>query len=383
MISVKTCDDRQEWDDYVLENDGHPLQLWGWGEVKAAHGWRVERVLGYDMNHHVIGGAQVLVRSLPWPLRALAYVPRGPVGQADQMPEFLDALANHVRSQYRAVVVTIEPDWSKLPPSLDAKWSKSDNTILIPHTLILDLTKTEDELQVPMSKKTRQYIRKSSSEDDLVIRQVKGREYLTDCLVIYHETARRAGFALHGDQYYYDIFDKLDEASPVFAAFLRDSSETSSVSGLSLTKSEVVLSEEDISVDTSTEEKSDLAGRDGSETTGISGESRLGKPVAFLWLAISGSTAFELYGGMNDRGQELRANYALKWYTIQKMKEWGLERYDMNGLLTDGVSTFKRGFADHEDYLVGTYDRPLSPLYVIYSKILPPGKKLVRAIKRK
>jgi lipid II:glycine glycyltransferase (peptidoglycan interpeptide bridge formation enzyme) len=55
----------------------------------------------------------------------------------------------------------------------------------------------------------------------------------------------------------------------------------------------------------------------------------------------------------------------------------------MNGLVSDGVSTFKRGFADHEDKLVGTYDKPLSPLYVIYAKILPLGKKLMRAIKRK
>lgn len=329
MISLKTCDDRQDWDDYVLEYGGHPLQLWGWGDTKAAHGWQVERVLGYDMDKVVVGGAQVLLRKLPWPLRAMAYIPRGPVGQADQMPEFLDALANYVRSQYRAVVLTIEPDWTELPQSLDKKWSKSDNTILIPHTLILDLTKTEDELLAPMAKKTRQYIRKSNGEDDLVIHQVKGREYLAECLEIYHETARRAGFALHGDQYYYDIFDKLDEASPVFAAFYD------------------------------------------------------GKPVAFLWLAISGSTAFELYGGMNDRGQELRANYALKWHVIQKMREWGLDRYDMNGLLTDGVSTFKRGFADHEDELVGTYDRPLSPLYVVYTRVLPLGKKLVRAIKRK
>ena len=329
MVSLQTCDSREEWDDYVVENGGHPLQLWGWGDTKAAHGWRVERVLGYDLDQNIIGGAQILIRKLPWPLRALAYVPRGPVGQAEHMPEFLEALASYATSQYRAVALTIEPDWTELPEHLGTNWSKSHNTILIPHTLILDLSKTEEELLAPMSKKTRQYIRKSGAVEDLVVQQVKGREYLADCLAIYHETARRAGFALHGDQYYYDIFEKLGEASPVFAAFYE------------------------------------------------------GQPVAFLWLAISASTAFELYGGMNDRGQELRANYALKWHAIQKTKEWGIDRYDMNGLVSDGVSNFKRGFASHEDQLVGTYDKPLSPLYFIYSKILPLGKKTVRAIKRK
>lgn len=328
MISVQTVTNKEEWDEYVLENSGHPLQLWGWGEVKAAHGWYAERLLGYDMDKNIVGGAQVVVRRLPWPFKALAYVPRGPVGSVDHASEFLDALANYAKSRFGAVVLTIEPDWCELP-SLVQGWQQSHNTILIPRTLILDLSKPQEELMSAMAKKTRQYIRKSSNEKDLVIRQVKDREDLDECLAIYHETARRAGFALHDDQYYYDIFDKLGEASPVFAAF------------------------------------------------------HDGKPVAFLWLAISASTAFELYGGINDRGQELRANYALKWHTVHKMKEWGVGKYDMNGLLNDGVSTFKQGFASHEDMLVGTYDMSLSPLYFIYSKVLPFGKKLIRTIKHR
>lgn len=328
MISLQPEENREEWDDFVLEQGGHPLQLWGWGETKAQHGWRAERLLAYDMDKQVIGGAQILIRRLPWPFKSLVYVPRGPVVSAENTSDFLVALANHVRSQYRGVVLTIEPDWAELP-QLPKGWRESENTILIPNTLILDLNKTEDELQAPMAKKTRQYIRKSAKETGLEIRQIKSKEGIAQCLQIYQETAKRAGFALHGDQYYYDIFANMGEGSPVFAAFVDN------------------------------------------------------QPVAFLWLAISSETAFELYGGMNDRGQEVRANYALKWHAITKMKDWGLSRYDMNGLVSDGVSTFKRGFADHEDKLVGTYDKPLSPLYVIYAKILPFGKKLIRTIKRK
>lgn len=329
MISLQACENREEWDDYVLENGGHPLQLWGWGEVKAAHGWRVERLFAVDMDKHVIAGAQILIRKLPWPLKSLVYVPRGPVGHTDHVADLLEALASYAKSRYAAVAVSIEPDWEELPPLLGKNWKSSESTILIPRTLILGLTKTEDELLAPMAKKTRQYIRKSGNEPDLVIQQVKGREYLDECMAIYHETAARAGFALHDDQYYYDIFNQLGEASPVFAAFYD------------------------------------------------------GQPVAFLWLAISAETAFELYGGMTDKGQELRANYALKWHVVTKMREWGIERYDMNGLLNDGVSTFKQGFADHENMLVGTYDRALSPLYPVWTTLLPLGKKLIRAVKRR
>ncbi len=327
MISLRACTDREEWDDYVLESGGHPLQLWGWGETKAAHGWRAERLLAYDVDEHILGGAQVLIRRLPWPFKALAYVPRGPIAEAANTADLLDALANHARSQYGATVLSIEPDWDDLP-TLPKGWRRSDNTILIPDTLILDLGKTEEELLAPMSKKTRQYIRKSGSEDGVEIHQVKDREELEKCMQVYRETAERAGFALHDDDYYYDVFDNLDEASPVFAVY------------------------------------------------------KDGWPIAFLWLAISATTAFELYGGMNDDGQQLRVNYALKWHAIRKTKEWGIERYDMNGLVSDGVSNFKRGFADHEDKLVGTYDKPLSPLYVVWATVLPFAKKVVRIIKR-
>ena len=107
------------------------------------------------------------------------------------------------------------------------------------------------------------------------------------------------------------------------------------------------------------------------------------QPIAFLWSVISANTSFELYGGMNDLGQQLRANYALKWQTVTRMKEWGIERYDMNGLLNDGVSTFKQGFASHENLLVGTYDKALSPLYFLWSKALPFGKKILQKLKNR
>ncbi|MGB2861076.1 MAG: peptidoglycan bridge formation glycyltransferase FemA/FemB family protein, partial [Candidatus Saccharimonas aalborgensis] len=103
-----------------------------------------------------------------------------------------------------------------------------------------------------------------------------------------------------------------------------------------------------------------------------------GKPIAFLWLAVSREVAFELYGGMNDEGQQRRANYALKWQAISICKQRGIMRYDMNGLLNDGVSAFKKGFASHETMLAGTYDYPLSPLYAIWNRALPIAKKLVR-----
>jgi len=328
MLQITVCKNQEEWDDAVLEHGGHPLQLWGWGEVKAKHNWRTERVMLRDDGDTIVGLAQLQIRALPFPFRAMVYVSRGPLCHKEDRGLVLEALAEHAKSAHKAVVLTIEPDWEGEPLPYDG-WRQSENTILIPHTLILDLSKSEDELLAAMNKKTRQYVRKSGREA-VAVKQVKTHAELQKCLAIYKQTAERAGFGLHDDAYYFDVFDDLGQHSPVFAAY--------------------------------------------DET---------GDMLAFLWLAISETTAFELYGGMNDAGQKLRANYTLKWHAITTMKKWGIERYDFNGLLNDGVSTFKQGFASHETMLVGTYDRPLSPLYSLWSGLLPSVKKLVRKLKRR
>lgn len=324
MIELQRCTDQDIWDDYVLANNGHPLQLWGWGQLKVAHGWSVDRLLAYDDDEKIVGGAQILTRKLPLPLRAFSYLPRGPVGEAGSQTALLDALAVYVKREYHSVALSVEPDATEF--EVPSGWNKAKNTILLPKTIILDLTKTESQLLTDMVKKTRQYIRKSAAEA-ITIKPVRSREELEKCLQVYHQTSKRAQFGVHDDQYYYDVFNILGDHSPVFAAYDHD------------------------------------------------------QPIAFLWLAISADTAFELYGGMNDLGQQLRANYALKWYAIRKAREWGLSRYDFGGQVNDGVSTFKKGWTTDETDLVGTFDKPLSPLYVVWSSGLPSAKKVSRKLK--
>ena len=325
MLNGNICTEPEVWNEVVHDLGGHPLQLWGWGELKSAHNWHAHRVIFTADDGGVVGAAQILERTLPKPFRRLCYVPRGPIWVEGQETAVLEALAAYTKKNLPGTVLTVEPDTTHL--SVVRGWRRSTNTILIPSTLILDLTKSEDGLLAAMSKKTRQYIRKSERAG-LTIRRVRDSSELDGLLEIYHQTAARAGFAIHDDAYYRDAHAKLADSSLIFAAF------------------------------------------EGAQ------------PIAFVWLAASSRTAFELYGGMNERGQELRANYALKWHAIRKCKEWGIARYDMNGLLNDGISTFKRSFADHEDMLVGTYDYPLGALYGAWTKGLPVAKKIIRAIKR-
>lgn len=318
MTDVKPYTDQAAWDEFVKQNGGHPLQLWGWGDVKAAHGWQVDRVQVGQ------GGAQLLIKRLPRPFGPLVYIARGPFGDPLTDETAREALVAYVRRTYRPTVLTVEPD---LTGMLSWKgWRKSANRILLARTAVMDLTEDDEALMARMSKKTRQYIRKSAGEG-IEVRLAASAKDIAECLEIYKQTAKRAGFSLHGDEYYQDIFRLLGDDSPVYMA------------------------EHD------------------------------GQLLAFLWPIVTPAVAFELYGGMNDEGQRLRANYHLKWSVIQAMKARGVKRYDVNGLLNDGVTAFKLGFIPDETQMSGSYDRPLSPLYGAWSVALPAAKKLLQKLR--
>ena len=115
MIIGKRCDDAALWDEIVHDLDGHPLQLWGWGEVKAAHGWSAHRVLFIDEDETVVGAAQVLTKRLPEPFKRLNYVPRGPVWHEGSEAEVLEALAKYVKHHLPGTLLTVEPDDTEIP----------------------------------------------------------------------------------------------------------------------------------------------------------------------------------------------------------------------------------------------------------------------------
>lgn len=328
-LLVTQCHDKAEWDALVDAGGGHPMQRWGWGELKARHRWRTDRAVVRD-GDTVVGSAQILLRRLPAPVRSLAYLPRGPQCAPERAGAVLAALAAYVRDTHGSVVLSIEPDWETgadqpdwAKPLQQSGFRRTDNTVLLPRTLVLDLEVPAEDLMKTMTSTTRQNIRKAP-KSGLDLRRVSDRGDLEKVLEVYRETAQRAGFPLHEDAYYRDVFDLLGPDSWLVAAF------------------------------------------DGPD------------PVAFVWLAVSARTGFELYGGVSQAGQKKRINYGLKWHAITMCQDAGVRRYDMNGLLNDGISDFKKQFAKHENMLVGTWDLPLSRWYPAYSTGLPLARDGLR-----
>lgn len=341
-LRVTTCHDRDTWDRTVLAAGGHPLQLWGWGELKSRYAWSAERLIVQDEDGRDVGATQVLYRHLPPPFKSLAYVPRGPAAAETDRPAVLTEIANHVKQQRHSIALSIEPDWpnpaSPLPKGVsdedverlqqaapsgwlasvaDAGFRRSTNTGLIPRTLIVDLTPDEDDLLAAFSSSTRQNVRKSFRAENVRFGEVTSEADLEQVLAINKETGQRAGFAVHDDEYHRAIRELMGERSQLLAAW------------------------------------------EGDEV------------AAFVWLVVSDTTAFELYGGVSPRGMKLRLNYGLKFHAMKHVKTQGVSRYDFNGLLNDGISDFKRQFSKHEDLLIGTWDKPLSPLYPAFATALP------------
>src|ERR1700726_2350876 len=74
---------REQWDAFVSRHpQGHLMQSWGWGELKAASGWSPVHIALYNEEREIEAAALVLCRTAAHvPLWAghLAYIPKGPV----------------------------------------------------------------------------------------------------------------------------------------------------------------------------------------------------------------------------------------------------------------------------------------------------------------
>lgn len=325
--------DRAAWDGFVASHEwGHPLQLWGWGEAKRGNRWSPHRLVLADEGSEGewTAGAQVLLWPIPRLGRFIAYVPRGPVAEPGSaaMRDLLEQLVVWAKA-HRALYVRIEPAWiaGEGFKQFGRGWIRARHHLQMHETYTIDLRKDEAALLEPMSHKHRQYIRKSERDGVSVARARD--EDLQAMFRIYSLTAQRAGFGIHGSEYYQALHRELAERSHVYYAYYQ------------------------------------------------------GEVVAFLWLAAAGRTAYELYGGVGETGQVMKANYVLKWRAVLDMKAAGYKVYDFNGRLNEGVSRFKEGFGpDATDY-VGTWDYPLNRSgYRVWEHLWPVVKVVGRRVVR-
>jgi lipid II:glycine glycyltransferase (peptidoglycan interpeptide bridge formation enzyme) len=305
MISTMQRFDRPEgqsaWDQSIKAAGGHVLQSWAWGDLKARFGWRVRRF--------AVDGAcaQVLFRSLPARLGTLAYIPKGPLADFDDLSSLaalLDTIRPVAREQ-RSLCLKIEPDGEDGPVlagRLEAHgFRPSPQTVQPRRTLLVDLAARPDELLERMKQKTRYNVRLAARKGVTVC---QGDE--ADIPAFYRlmaATAQRDGFAIHTQAYY-------EAAHRLFVLTGRGC--------LLLAEYEGVL----------------LAGL-----------------VAFAF----GDTACYMYGASSDEHRELMPTYLLQWEAMLWAKEQGCRTYDLWGVPDEDEETLEAGFTQRSDGLWGVY----------------------------
>ena len=320
-MEYRVIQDEAAWDEVVRAHNGHPMQSWGWGALKEQTGpWTAHRVVCEEDGAFVCA-ASVLERRLPWPFRSICYSARGPIVERDaDLAAAADLIAAWCRDHVHAVSYKIDPGVSGV--SLNPGWREGE-MILIPNTAVVDLTPDEDAIQRSFhSKKARQYIRKAE-RSGVEVRPAR-REDLPGILDLYHHTAEVDDFFIHTDEFYLAAFDALADVQQLMVAEFE------------------------------------------------------GRLLAFLWNITTPNAAFELWGGVTDEGKRLRANYLLKWRAMLAAKELGAVSYDLNGLFNDGISRFKRLFIEEETLWIGTFDKPLSPLFDVWQGSLRLYRKLFK-----
>ncbi len=343
---------REEWNRAVASlPDPHLLQTWEWGQVKSRFGWQPYHKLWHD-GDRVAAAALVLERTVNLSGMAarlrMHYTPKGPLladwDDAALRRRVLDELTGFARSR-GAFLLKIDPD-APLgygePGSEDARdalggnqlllelkqggWRFSNEQVQFRNTMLVDLSRSEDDLLAAMKQKTRYNVRLAGRKG-VSIRQGSSADFEM-LYAMYAETAVRDGFAIRGKEYYLAVWQAFIQAgmlSPLVA--------------------EVA-----------------------------------GEPVAGLMLFHFGGKAWYIYGMSREQHRSLMPTYLLQWEAMRLAREQGCRVYDLWGAPDTfseedglwGVYRFKQGLGGEVVRTIGAWDLPLRPfVFKMYAQVWP------------
>ncbi len=317
---------QDQWNAFVLQHgprSGRFLQSWEWGEFQESVGETVRREV-HEAEGEVVGVAQWIDRKISL-FGGYSFCPKGPIGKVPLVSD--------------QSFLRIEP--ATRPLLVHAKKSLDVNPA---HTLITDLTQTQNELLAHMHEKTRYNIR-VAERHGVEIELHHGS--FDDVWPLFSQTSQRGAFRLHTKQYYQTMMQGFDQNSRLlFCAIAQKKSVT----------------------------------------------------LAATIMIDFGDTRTYLHGASSNEHRNLMAPSLLHWELMKDAKARGLRFYDWWGVAPleslppcqggmkggrihpwSGISRFKRGFGGEEVSSPGTYDIVLQPLnYKLYSI----SRSLARIIRR-
>lgn len=310
----------------------HPVQTWEWGDFQISQGHKVVR-LGVFENDKIISTYSVSFHRIPKTSFYVGTILRGP-----RVDEEMVTNVKKVARDENAIFVKFEPNviqktYNSLGQEADLGVTMQFPRLVIspkvafyPHSYIVDLTKTEDELLASMHSKTRYNIKIANRHGVKVYEQTNDQGFEVYLKLLF-ETTRRQGFYLHSEKYHRDLWQILKKTGMAHIM-------------LSAYQDQVLS--------------------------------------AFMLFTLK-DKLFYPYGSSLDIHKEVMAQNLLMWETIKFGKFLGLKTFDMWGSLGPnaregeqgfGFHRFKQGYGGQLVKFVGTYDLVINePLYKIYNLV--------------
>jgi len=359
-MKIVNLKDQNQLNNFVgREEYSQFLQSWQWGEFQREVSGLIWRI-GIEDEGELLATAKLVRKQLPMG-KSYFYCGRGPIlrsreagkgafvhlaevltGQdktsrpaVKKRDEAMNLLFNEIKriaGEEGIMFLRFEPIWKNLAGQAQTEgeivhelidWKLIKTIDVQPsHTLMLDLSLSEEELLRQMHQKTRYNINLAEKKGVKIVSA--GSERFEEFWQLLTATGDRDEFNLHGRSYYQAML-KIDSnfLKLFFAEFQ-------------------------------------------------------GQAIATGIFSFFGDTATYLHGGSANENREVMAPYALQWQTIKLAKQLGYKYYDFHGIDEinwPGVTRFKKGFGGFEVNFPGTFDMVFDQSwYSIY--------KMVRKVRR-
>ena len=308
------------------------LQSWEWGEFQKKVAGSVLR-LGIQENGQLIAVATIIKKLLPMG-KSYFYCPRGPIARNWKLEirNLLFGKISELAKKEKVIFLRFEPLLDIKSQISNFKFQISKTIDVQPsRTLIMDLSKSEEELLQNMHQKTRYNIRLAERKGARVIEGNIG--YFKNFWQLTSETSQRDKFRLHSRNYYHKMLEIDKNFIKLFAAEYSASAN--------------------------------------------SGQDK--KMIAANIISFFGDTVTYLHGASSNEYRNVMAPHLLQWYCIKLAKERGYKYYDFSGIDENkwpGLTRFKKSFGGEEVQGLGTFD-------LIFNKKWYSIYRFVRELRRK
>lgn len=319
----------------------HPTQTWAWGDFLISQGHTVNRLGVFDQNK-LVSAYSVNFHRIPRLNYTIGVLQRGP--QIDQ--EMLNNIEK-ISQKENAIFVKIEPNTiykthpkdgvsktvGQVPDLKHLYVSPKSN--FYPHSHMIDLSKSVDDLLASMHSKTRYNI-KIANRYQVEVTEDNSQIGFNQYLDLLFETTKRQGFYLHSRSYHQDLYQHLKDTGMVHILLARYQ----------------------------------------------------GELLTAMMFLSTGKYFYYPYGASLDKNRQVMASTLTMWEAVKLGKSLGCTTFDMWGSLppdakpTDrgfGFHRFKEGFGGQLVEFTGSFDYVLNPsLYKIYNLVDKYRWKLLR-----